>query len=163
MLVGINSCTIGCLYRQLYRDDTFISKNDMKINAHDRLSNITLRNKVNHQRFYCYFNFDSHCIVMINAHTLKWVWNGPYPEVKGYSTSTDKSSSRHLCRLDDILVCRILLPRCGIINKTTKYRWSNLTNSVIIVLDITLPIYKYRKNKPHGSHQVNDKEIRQLY
>ena len=26
---------VGCLYRQLYRDDKFISKNDMEINAHD--------------------------------------------------------------------------------------------------------------------------------
>jgi len=35
-----------------------------------------------------------------------------------------------------------LLLSCGLINKKTKYGWSNLTNTVTIVLDITLEIYK---------------------
>jgi len=74
---------VGFLYRQLYRDDKFTSTKWYG-NKCTWLSNITLRNKVNQQRFYCYFNFDSPCIAMINEHasypkmgvkrSLSWSW-----------------------------------------------------------------------------------------
>jgi hypothetical protein len=54
----------------------------------------------------------------------------------------------------------MLLPRYGVINKKEKYTGgSNLSNSVINVSDITLPVYQYRKKQPHGSYQVNGMKI----
>ena len=77
--------------------------------------------------------------------------------------------------LSFLVLFGIVFPTCRFINKKTKYGWSNLTNTVIIVVDITLRGYKYRQEpvtiiarssydcyRPCGSHQVNSKKTGQL-
>jgi hypothetical protein len=44
-----------------------------------------------------------------------------------------------ICKTTSPVFC--LFSRCGVINKKTKYRWSNLTNTVINVPEI---VYQYR-------------------
>ena len=99
---------------------------------------------------------------MSKTHTVKWVWNEPYPAVERHSLLlTIIATSGHFLSFWCYLVYIILYPRCRAFNKKIKYGWSNLTNTVINVRDITWQGYKYRhKKRSQSSHQVNNKKNR---
>ena len=98
-----------------------------------------IQNKVKEQHFYCCSTFHSHNMVFKQriTRTLKWVWNGQQPAVILFTSSIK-------CWLWISLSCwcylmySILFLRHWVINKKSKYHCSNLTNTVIIIPDITL-------------------------
>ena len=82
-------------------------------------------------------------------HSLACCWDVPFISVYKRYILTYLSFCCYLVRI-------LSFPRCGVINKKTKYRKRNLTNTVIIMTGITMWGYKYRQKHPQGSHRVNN-------
>ena len=83
-------------------------------------------------------------------HSLACCWDVLFSSVYKRYILTYLSFCCYLVRI-------LSFPRCGVINKKTKYRKRNLTNTVIIMTGITMRGYKYRQKHPQGSHRVNNK------
>ena len=115
-------------------------RKDMDVDEHEILINSTLtyKTKSRSSTFIAVLHF-SHNMVFKQriTRTLKWVWNGQQPAVILFTSSIK-------CWLWISLSCwcylmdSILFLRHWVINKKSKYHCSNLTNTVIIIPDITL-------------------------